>query len=202
MRFLSVPVLVSCIMAWTGVEVRKAEHGMIEEKVMELMRKLDSLDEGDRMQLLSRVDEQRNELLGVLLKHLGTSASENVQAAAIYLIGRHRLAGGVGALIRRVEFAPDADGIREPEPLWDRYPAMEALINIGRPSVSAAVELLANDPDDTRRDLAIKVIRYVEDAEIDKLILKRAHLAEADKYRKRRLEDAVSRFEKLVQETK
>ena len=72
---------------------------MIEPQIMDLMNKLDGLDARARMKLLAQVDKQRNELLGVLLKHLGTSPSKNVQAAAIYLIGRHRLTDGVADLV-------------------------------------------------------------------------------------------------------
>ena len=133
---------------------------------MELMKRLDTLDERSRMKLLSTVDQQRNELLGVLLTQLGTSPSKNVRAGAIYLIGRNRLSDGVDELARWIDFAPGSDQkIPEPEPLWEKYPAMEALITIGKPSVKPALELLATDADDTRRTLAVKVIRYVEGAD-------------------------------------
>ncbi len=176
---------------------------MIEQQVMDVMKKLDTLDERSRMKLLSQVDTQRNELLGVLLKHLGTSSSKNVQAAAIYMIGRHRLSDGVDELIRRIDFAPGSDRrIPEPEPLWEQYPAMEALITIGRPSVPAAIKLLATDTNDLRRNLAVKVVRYVEGAEVATFILERAHANETDASLKAMLNDARSRLQKLVQETR
>jgi len=176
---------------------------MIEQQVMDMMKKLDTLDERSRMKLLSQVDEQRLELLGVLLKHLGTSPSKNVQAAAIYLIGRHRLSDGVGELIQRIDFAPGTERrIPEPEPLWEKYPAMEALISIGKPSVRGAIELLATDPNDLRRSLAVKVVRYVEGADVAEVVLQKAQAAEQDATRKALLQDALLRLQKLVQETR
>jgi hypothetical protein len=161
------------------------------------MKNLDALDERSRMELLSQVDQQRQELLLILLKHLDTSSSVNVKAAAIYLMGRHRLSDSVDELIRRIDFDAGENLSLRALPLWERYPAMEALIHIGQPAVSAAVELLANDMNDLRRDLAVKVIRYVEDAEIAKFILTRAHSAETDPNRKTNLQDAINRLAKL-----
>lgn len=182
---------------------RKGEMTMIEQQVMDIMKKLDTLDERSRMKLLSQVDTQRNELLGILLKHLGTSSSKNVQAAAIYLIGRHRLSDGVGELILRIDFAARSERrIPEPEPLWEEYPALEALITIGRPSISVAINLLATDPNDLRRTLAVKVIRYVEGPEVAEFILQRAEATESDVNRKAMLNDALLRLRKLIQQTR
>ena len=173
---------------------------MIEQEVMELMSTLDTLDDRSRMRALSRVDEQRNELLGILLRHLGTSPSENVQAAAIYLIGRHRLSDGVRELLRHIDFEPAGGEPRRGHlPLWERYPAMEALIHIGKPSVPAALDLLATETDDLRRELAVKVIRYVEGAEVARFVLERAQRAESDPARKANLSDAATRLGKLPQ---
>ena len=52
---------------------KKGEVPVIEQQILELMKKLDALDERSRMQLLSQIDAQRNELLGVLLKQLGSA---------------------------------------------------------------------------------------------------------------------------------
>jgi HEAT repeat protein len=174
---------------------------MIDKEIADLMTKLDSLDDNARMRLLSSVDSQRSELLGVLLRHLGTSQSKNVQAAAIYLIGRHHLVDGVPELIKWIDFAPGGPRIPEPEPLWEKYPAMEALINIGRPSVAPAIELLATDSNDLRRSLAVKVLRYVETPDVAKFILQKSQDSAADEGRKSMLVDALSRLDKLIAET-
>ena len=194
--------LTGCSMALPAQNDRKEDKKMIGQQVMELMIKLDTLDERSQMKLLSQVDEQRIELLGVLLKHLGTSTSKNVQAGAIYLIGRHRLAGGVGELIRRIDFNAGSESKLSALRLWERYPAMEALITIGKPSVSSALELLATDINDLRRTLAVKVVRYVEGADIAMFILQKTHTSEQDSTRKAKLADAVARLQQLISETR
>lgn len=64
---------------------------------------------------------------------------------------------------------------------------MEALINIGKPSVHSCLDLLATEDGQTRRELAVKVIRYVEGAEV----------AEPDALRKARLENALDQLKQL-----
>ncbi len=172
---------------------------MIEQQTAEMMRRLDSLDLPSRTKLLSEVDQQRAELLGVLLRHLGTSKSPDVQAAAIYLIGRHRLSDGARDLVRWIDFAPPQPNQRGPEPLWETYPAMEALIAIGRPSVAPVIELLATNGDALKHDLGVKVLRYAEDAGVAAFILERAIRSEGDSQRQTRLREALARLSKLPQ---
>lgn len=204
-KYWLLAVVVSMLMSVkndNAVAGKQGETQVIDQQIIDLMKTLDTLNERSRMRLLSQVDEQRNELLGILLKHLGTSSSRNVQAAAIYLIGRHRLADGVGELIKLIDFDPGRQPQPGPEPLWEQYPAMEALITIGKPSVSAAVELLATDPNDLRRSLAVKVVRYVEGADVAEFIFQKAQAATQDATRKALLQDAVLRLQKLVRETR
>ena len=174
---------------------------MIEQEVMDLMKKLDTMDERSRMKFISQVDEQRNQLLGVLLKHLGTNPSKQVQAAAIYLIGRHHLTDGVTELIRRIDFDPGRQALPGAEPLWEQYPALEALITIGKPSIPATLDLLATEHDDLRRSLAVKVVRYVEGPEVAEFILQKAQAAQSDAARKALLKDGLARLSKLINET-
>ncbi|MBC8471624.1 MAG: hypothetical protein H8D56_19350 [Planctomycetes bacterium] len=196
-KTFSAVVLVVIMAGCDVMNTRKGDVKVIEQEIMELMRRLDTLDERSRMMLLSQADEQRDELLGILLKHIGTSESKNVQAAAIYLIGRHHLSGGVHELVQRIDFSPGGQPMRGPEPLWEQYPAMEALINIGLPSIPATLELLATETINLRRYLAVKVIRYATDAEIAKFILERAWKNESEPARKANLQDALVSLNKL-----
>lgn len=184
-----------------AVAQQKGRAPMIEQEVMDMMKALDGMDERSRMKYLSQVDEQRNELRAALVKCLDTSASRNVQVAAIYLLGRHRFSEAVPELIKRIDFDAGETPKKMAEPLWERYPAMEALIAIGRPSIPAALELLATDGNGLRRDLAVKVIRYVEDAELARIVIERAQTVETDARRKVGLQEALSRLQRLGQAT-
>ena len=169
---------------------------MGEKEITELMRNLELLNDSARMRLLSDVDRQRKDLLAALLKQMGTTSSSNVQAAVMFLIGRHRLTEGVTELTRRIDFAAPSQGIPEPEPLWETYPAMEALISIGQPAIPSMIRLLATENNDNRRNLALKVIRYVEqDVDVARCRLNRAEAEENDVGRKAMLRRAQSQFE-------
>jgi hypothetical protein len=175
---------------------------MTPQQTADVMSKLDRMDERSRMTLLSQVDRERSETLGVLLKYLGPHSSTIVQAAAIYLIGRNRLSDGVPELVRRIDFDTGAEPKKAAEPLWERYPAMEALITIGSPSVRPSVELLATDPNEVRRILAVKVIRYVEGPEVSRFILEKALAGESEPKRRDNLSDAIRRLQTLVQQAR
>jgi len=198
--------LVALVMLPVGCALGMAQDwgngnkAMIEQQIAEMMGKLDALDERSRMQLISGVDRQRSELLGVLLRQLGTTNSNHVKAAAIYMIGRHRLSEGARELIRWIDFEPPPPARRGvAEPLWERYPAMEALIAIGHPSIGPTLELLATDDNFTRRDLGVKVIRYAEDSGVARFILERAAAGVSEPARQARLRDALTRLSKLPQ---
>jgi len=181
------------------INIKNKNTTMITKEIMELMGQLDQMDERSMMQLLSDIDNQRNDLLAILVKYLGKGDSSNVQAASIYLIGRHRLSNGVTTLYQWIDFEPNGGPRKKsPKPLWDKYPALEALINIGRPSIPLALDLLANEQAKLRRDLALKVMVYVEDAEIAKLILNRAFENENDPIKKSNLEDALMRLPEII----
>jgi hypothetical protein len=197
MRSMIVSICSTIVLVAVGLGPQtKGGAPVIEKEVIELMQNLDRLDEPARMKLLADVDRQRTDLLGALLRQLGTSTSPEVQAAAIFLIGRHHLVGGVPELLRRIDFAPPKPRISEPEPLWETYPAMEALINIGQPAIPGGILLLATDNNDRRRSLALKVIRYVmQDTETARFILRRAEAVEKDPARKAMLQKAIGEFE-------
>ncbi|MGO9272174.1 MAG: HEAT repeat domain-containing protein [Terriglobia bacterium] len=175
---------------------------MTPQQTADMMSKLDKMDERSRMNLLSQVNRERSEMLGVLLKYLGPDSSSSVQAAAIYLIGRNRLSDGVPELVRRIDFDTGVQPKKAAEPLWERYPAMEALITIGSPSIRPSVELLATDPSEVRRNLAVEVIRYVEGPEVSNFILERALAAESEPKRRDNLSDAIRRLQTLIQQTR
>ena len=78
---------------------------------------------------------------------------------------------------------------------------MEALITIGKPSVKPTLELLATDANDLRRTLAVKVVRYVEGADVALFILQNTQASEQDARRKAMLAEAYARLQKLISET-
>jgi hypothetical protein len=200
MRLLAATLLAAGL---AGVPVQiaqtneRAEKSMEDSEIARLLQEVDQSDETTGMSLLSRADEQRHQLLGALVKELDTSSSKKVHIAAVYLIGAHRLDRGVWELIKWIDLDAGERRKQTKEALWDRYPSMEALIRIGKPSVRPAMDLLSREDDALRRYLAVKVIRYVEGADIAELILSRAESSESDTHIKRRWTDALARLHKL-----
>ncbi|MFN2199614.1 MAG: HEAT repeat domain-containing protein [Caldilineaceae bacterium] len=170
---------------------------MNEDQVIDLMKQIETLAQREQFVLLSKVDEERRQLLGVLMQYLGSSPSRDVRAAAAYLIGRHRLSEGAPALVESIGLDARYPPMKGPEPLWERYPAMEALINIGKPAVRPCIGLLATEDDHVRRYLAIKVVRYVEGPQISEFVLKQAQAIEGDSAKRARLEDALVQLRHL-----
>lgn len=205
MRIKIIPdvLLAGCLLSGMTVSLDRAkgQSAMPDSEIAQLMSQLDSLDEKAQMSLLSRVDEQRNQLLTLLVRYLDTSPSKNVQAAAIYIIGRHRFSEGTTELVRHIDFDAGERMRSASLPLWDQYPAMEALIRIGLPSIQPTIELLATDSNELRRSLATKVIRYVEGPEVAKFVLDRAYEKESDPKRRANLKNAIARLERLIHDT-
>jgi hypothetical protein len=204
MRFLrpiATAIVVITALTCGAVDKRRGEAKAMSQQELDWITHLDAMDDQTRMRHLSQVDEERLAVLGALLRQLDSSASKNVQAAAIYLIGRYHFSQGVPELIRRIDVDTGDQPKKAAEPLWERYPAMEALITIGLPSVQPAIELLATDTDELRRTLAAKVVRYVEGPDVARFVLDRACTKETDPKRKANLKNAAARIEKLIQET-
>src|SRR5690606_730412 len=93
--------------------------------------------------------------------------------------------------LRHIEFDAPYDEPMHREPLWERYPALGALIHIGKPSVGPTVDMLAEDENDLRRNLAVRVLRAVEGTEFARMILERRMREEEDLGRKAKLADAI-----------
>jgi hypothetical protein len=185
-------IIITC-----AANYKKGEKEMIDKEIMELMKKLDAIPEREMFQLLDNVTVQRNELLGILLKHLSTSESLNVKAASIYLIGRHRLNNGVNDIVKVIDLDMGEKLRKGPLPLWDRYPSVDALINIGLPAVPPVLDLLASEDDVTRRELALKVMRYLQTPELGSFFLQQFILVEKDPEKKSRLQTALDEYNKL-----
>ncbi|MHC4529568.1 MAG: hypothetical protein ACYS29_16970, partial [Planctomycetota bacterium] len=81
--------------------------------------------------------------------------------------------------------------IQAKEALWDRYPVVEALIKIGKPSVRVMIHNIVSSNDKKVRDLSAKVIRYIEGREIGRIVLEKAAERQTDPAKKARLKGAL-----------
>jgi HEAT repeat protein len=81
--------------------------------------------------------------------------------------------------------------LRKAETPWDRYPAVEALIEIGNPSIRAMLAKLEATDDEHVRNLSARVIYHVEGPELSKIVVQLAIAQQNDPKKKKRLEAAL-----------
>ena len=202
---ISVNLIIFCltIILFIGaIKLKCEEDIMYPEQIKEVLSKLDSLDEYSQMKLLSNIDAQRTNILGILLTELGTTTSKKVQTGCIYLIGALRFSDGVNELINRIDFdVGERNHEIHREPLWERYPAMEALIKIGKPSVQPILNLLSQEKDELRIDLAIKVLRYVEGPEMSMILLENYYKSSKNIEKRNILKKAILKLKQLIKQT-
>lgn len=167
---------------------------MQHHEIDDLMQRLPTLDGQAQGAALSQVEVQRAELRSRLELHAEKGSTPFVRAAAMYLMGRHRLDECVPYLLRHIEFDAPHEVPSHREPLWERYPAIEALVHIGKPSVLSTVDMLAEEEDDLRRNLAVRVLRGIEGTDFARQILERRMAEEDDLGRKAKLADAMERL--------
>jgi len=133
------------------------------------------------------------ELLGVLKD---PKTSKLNQCAAAHYLGKMRVSDAVSALADDIKLRLDKSQL----PLMKHsvvtditeHPAMDALINIGNPSIPAVIRNLAENDDAKVRELSLQVLYRIDgDKDISQLRLQRALKAEKDLQKQARLQAAL-----------
>lgn len=160
---------------------------------------------------INRAVDDQSRLADWVTAQLGGDLDPDRKAALCYLAGQLHLGGAAHALARQIALKP-ARFVRDvpsPEPnlKWSRFPAVQALIEIGIPSLPAALDNLRESDDSLTRELSARVIRVVLQSAIGEdernlnghalgwLMVGRALMQERDFAKKRRLEAALALFE-------
>lgn len=148
-------------------------------------------------QVAVNFNADRNQLVMELLKIFQNQASSNLnQCAAAYYLGEMRVPQAVNALADKVTLAFDSS--RTPIfhfPIISGYPAMDALVKIGNPSIPAVIRNLAESDDAKVRELSLKVLYRIDgDKDIVQLRLQKAIAAQKDSQKQARLQAALKSF--------
>ena len=128
------------------------------------------------------------------------SGDENEKSYAAYLLGEYRFSKATKTLAKNISWEdkvrPNTE--RGSEWFWDHYPAMEALIKIGTPSLPAVIRNLAESDDAKVRELSFMVLNRIEgDRDIVQLRLQKALKAENEPQKKTRLQAALKTSREL-----
>ena len=129
---------------------------------------------------------------------LGTMNSSN-KVLAIYLLGvlRPSDTNSVEVLIECVDFKAVVFDSKSAIMRWGEYPAQEALIKIGRPSIAPIFAHLHSETNQLRRLLLCGVVRNLEGWGTGMRLLRQLAVQESDAERRNNLEMSVKELEKL-----
>ena len=158
----------------------------------------DNVIESDRIssenceQLTEQLSKQWEDTKGLLITSLG-SDDQQVQFTAAFLLGLYRYAEATDSLANLIvmEDAGRNEKRQSRESLWGEYPAVEALIRIGKPSVSAMLRNLESSEDEHVRGLSARVIYYVEGPKLAKIVVENAVNEQKDPIKKKLLESSL-----------
>jgi hypothetical protein len=164
---------------------------------LEKMSAVDALSPRDRYLLFNGVQWERGNLQGSLIQQLTDNASNETVFTVAHLLGNYRMEQGAARLSPFIALENKRDGEkRMVSPYKGRYPVVEALIDIGQPSVQPMLVNLADSDDQMVRTLSVKVLRQVfGDAEIARFVVQRAAEKSVDATAKSRLLTASQLFQ-------
>lgn len=145
----------------------------------------------ERMELIDELSRERGEIQRDLIRELRHTTSEEIKITAAFLLGIYRMEEAVRHLAEVITLESKQDELYKRLPLWSRYPVVEALIRIGKPSVRVMIQNIASSDDKKVRELSAKVIRYVEGREIGRIVLEKAAEKQTDPAKKARLKGAL-----------
>ena len=156
---------------------------------------------------VDRASSRRHHIISNLIGIVRNDANsdENVNSPyqpkelAMELLGEYRAVEAIPVLLEHLAYLPDHRRPKEGETPPVDTPAVEALIEIGRPATAAAVaEIGVSDGEDYRRlDLLLAVVRGVEGVRGGSFALHEAHAASRDDDQLARYQAAVVRYEQL-----
>jgi hypothetical protein len=152
---------------------------------------------GNNLQAFEKVASdlyaERQRLFRELLRILQDTNSSNFQkCSAAYFLGEVRIPDPVAALATHVTLRKEASGSTTRLPVIRDYPAMEALIKIGKPSTKHMVQNLEDSSDLLTRELSARVISVIEGRSLAGIIIGKAISKQPDPVKKKRLKAALS----------
>ncbi len=110
---------------------------------------------------LNNLGTDRTRLETELIAHLRGAPPKQTKIAIVYLMGMYRMEGAVRDLATMIDFHDDEAGISKHLPLWDEWPAAQALARIGGRAAPEMVHNLATSDTPKVRELSAVVLRVV-----------------------------------------
>lgn len=202
LRYLALFMVVLVGLCMAGAWAK--DEAMSEEQlVADLMQ---ARTEAELDAAATKIIESRNDVLVSLRSHLVRDPSKEHAVRLAWLLGEMRSVAAVPDLAARIDLEAKLPPGELTEPLrWGKYPAREALVEIGRAVVPFMIENLATSDDEEVRRLSAETIvsvigRY---ADVDAATarewatqrLEQAVAEENDDPRRQKLKDALNLLE-------
>ena len=154
------------------------------------------------IELLSRAETQREQVIKQLLKLLNApNSSNNVKRYAAYYLGQLRAVEAIDCLAAQITLKPNfpvGGSLYVVESPWNGEPAVGALITIGTPSIPAAIRNLAESDNAKVRKLSLQVLVRIDgDRDISQLRVQKALKAEKDSQKQARLQTALKSLSEI-----
>ena len=185
----SLLVFLSSVPVTDGGELRQAD----------LAADLSSEDPLRRQEAQKELRAERSGLVAALLETIERDDAPldffSPTTLSIELLGSLRAAEAVPYLARRMTFKPNQI-LDEWRPREYEFPAAVALSEIGFPAVPAMIANVRTSEDPMTRDLSAWVIERVVGPEMGKRVVRQAIEGEEDPELRKRLREALRRFDK------
>ena len=180
------------VMLISTADISHAERGRtLESSRVVSLKLMDKMSASERESLLVNFTDEWQATKERLIQNL-FSEHEQTRFCAAYLLGLYRYADACGNLAKVIAMENEDYGQQQSrEPRWGQYPAVEALIHIGKPAIPAMLRNLETSDDEHVRGLSARVIHYVEGSELAKKVVQNAVAKQKNPEQKRRLESGL-----------
>ncbi len=149
-------------------------------------------------EMLKRHDADVDALLQLLERKLAGDDRQGTVKDVMLLLGRLRAVRAVPLLVHNLTYEAFYKNTKRPQTTQDLYPAVNALIDIGSPSLTPVLERLRSEDDPIVMKAGAAVIRGILGERVASAVVKEESSAEVAPGRKHRLE-AVARAIQEVQ---
>jgi HEAT repeat protein len=142
-----------------------------ETDIAERIAKIGRMSADERTMLLHELSYERQKIFEALIVRLDSPRLETKLHAA-YLLGMYRMENAAPHLARYIRLTDDKIEERSGDLwFWNRYPAADALVSIGLPSVPYLIDNLAESDDELIRKLSLDAIIAIEGERFTKITL-------------------------------
>ena len=178
----------------SSVLIARGADKVVSKSLINEIEGIEKLNQNEMFKLAEAGYLKRKKLQNMLIKKINHSASTEVRACCIYIMGEYKLEAGIPILSENILFIATGDSRRETH--WREDAAVEALTKIGVKAIPTMIELIENDPDLEKRKLALKVIKDVQGQEVAEFIIQQAIKKQKDSVKKNRLKEALKLLDK------